>query len=81
MSGHQGTKKTTDRIQEEFYWPGIAMDVKRFVKSCEICQRTIPKHMVARAPLGAMPIIDTPFERVGIDIVGPIAPSSEMGNK
>ncbi|XP_040071417.1 uncharacterized protein LOC120843961 [Ixodes scapularis] len=81
MSGHQGTKKTTDRIQEEFYWPGIAMDIKRFVKSCDMCQRTIHRHMVPRAPLGTMPIIDTPFQRVGIDIVGPIAPSSETGNR
>ncbi|XP_040077970.2 uncharacterized protein LOC120849798 [Ixodes scapularis] len=81
MAGHQGTKKTTDRVQEEFYWPGVTAEIKRFVKSCDICQRTVPKHLVARAPLGTMEIIGTPFQRVGIDIIGPIKPSSENGNR
>ncbi|XP_040075237.1 uncharacterized protein LOC120847507 [Ixodes scapularis] len=81
MAGHQGTGKTTDRIREEFYWPGITADAKRFVKLCDICQRTIPKHLVIRAPLENMPIISTPFHRVGIDIIGPINPGSESGSR
>lgn len=81
MAGHHGTKKTNDRIQEEFYWPGLSMDVKRFVKSCDVCQRTIPKHMVVRVPLGAMPIINARFQTVGIDIIKPIKPGSEAGNR
>lgn len=41
------------------------------MKSCDVCQRTLPKHLVPAAPLEAMPLIDTPFKRVEIDIVGP----------
>ncbi|XP_049267363.1 uncharacterized protein LOC125756539 [Rhipicephalus sanguineus] len=81
LSGHQGIKRTTDRVLEEFYWPGVQSDITRFVKSCDICQRTIPKHLVGRVPLGNTPIIDTPFKRVAIDIVGPLSPMSESGNK
>ncbi|KAM7300391.1 uncharacterized protein ISCGN_020955 [Ixodes scapularis] len=81
LSGHQGIKRTTDRVLEEFYWPGVQGDVTRFVKSCDICQRTVPKHLVGRVPLGSMPVIATPFQRVAIDIVGPLAPISEKGNR
>lgn len=81
LAGHQGTKRTADRVLEEFYWPGVQSDVTRFVKSCDICQRTVPKHLVGRVPLGNMPIVETPFHRVAIDIVGPLSPTSEKGNR
>ena len=32
MSGHLGTKKTSDRVVAEFFWPGICGDVARFCK-------------------------------------------------
>ena len=32
-------------------------------------------------PLGKLPLIDTPFKRVAVDIVGPIEPRSEKRNR
>ena len=59
MSGHQGRKKTKDRIWREFWWPGFGAEVTRFCRSCDVCQRTIDNGRVASVPLGKMPIIDT----------------------
>ncbi|XP_042145250.1 uncharacterized protein LOC121835301 [Ixodes scapularis] len=81
LAGHQGTQKTMDRVLEEFFWPGVGADVKRFVKSCDRCQRTTPRGKVAKMPLGSMPLIGTPFQRVAVDIVGPLAPTTKKGNK
>ncbi|XP_064469691.1 uncharacterized protein LOC135384419 [Ornithodoros turicata] len=81
MSGHQGIKKTTDRVTQEFYWPGMQEDIQRYVKSCDVCQKTTPKGKVTKAPLGRVPIIDTPFQRVAVDIVGPISLPSDRGNR
>ena len=81
MAGHMGIRKTTSRILTEFYWPGICGDIARFCRSCDICQRTIPKGRIGKVPLGTMPLIDTPFKRVAVDIVGPIEPRSENRNK
>ena len=39
------------------------------------------KGKVTRVPLGEMPLIDTPFERIAVDLVGPIAPVSDTGNR
>lgn len=81
MSGHLATSRTTSRILSEFYWPGIQSDVKRFCRSCDICQRTIQKGKVSKYPLQKMPLIDVPFKRVAVDIVGPIQPVTDKGNR
>ncbi|GFO35039.1 Zinc finger protein [Plakobranchus ocellatus] len=45
------------------------------------CQRSFPKGQTAKVPLSAVPLIDEPFSRVAVDLVGPIVPSSERGFK
>jgi len=79
MSGHLGVRKTTDRLWADFYWPGISGDVRRYCSSCDACQRSMPKGKQAKAPLGKVPSVETPFEKIGIDLIGPIEPSSERG--
>ena len=76
MAGHLGIGKTIDRVVAEFFWPGVCVGMTRFCKSCYICQRTVQKGRVAKVPLGQLPLIDTPFKRVAVDIVGPIEPRS-----
>ena len=81
FSGHLGAKKTEVRILPNFFWPGLRQDVIRFCRSCDVCQRTVKRGSVRKVPLGSMPLIDTPFKRVAVDIVGPIAPPSEAGHR
>ena len=81
MSGHLAIKRTIQKVLAEFFWPGMNSDIKRFCQSCDICQRTIAKGRNTRAPLGSMPVIDTPFQRVAIDLVGPLEPRTDNKNK
>ncbi|KAL5020859.1 hypothetical protein ScPMuIL_000014, partial [Solemya velum] len=81
MGGHQGIKKTTARVLREFFWAGVSADVTRYCRSCDICQRTIPKGKVPKAHLGRMPLIDAPFQRVAIDLVGPIIPITDRKHR
>ena len=81
LQGHLGVKNTLTKIQSQFYWPGIVDSVYRFCKSCDLCQKTIDKGRVPRAPLGRMPLIVVPFQRVAIDLVGPLSPPSERGHR
>ena len=67
MAGHLAIKRTIKKVLSEFVWFGIASDIKRFCQSCDICQRTIPKGKIIKAPLGKMPRIDVPFRRVAMD--------------
>lgn len=81
MTGHLGISRTTSKVLAEFYWPGVQADVRRFCRSCDICQRTTPKGRTAKVPLGQMPIIEVPFKRVAVDLVGPIQPATSKGNR
>lgn len=78
-SGHLGKHKTTARIKQHFFWPGLHRDVAYFCKSCPQCQMTSSK-VPSKAPLQPLPIIGTPFERLGMDIVGPVE-KSKSGNR
>ena len=81
MAGHLGGKKTLDRIWRHFYWPGMCADVRRWCASCERCQRTTPKGLTKKVPLGEMPIVEEPFRRVAADLIGPISPPSDRKHR
>ena len=81
MSGHQGIRRTVDRVRSNFWWPGMQGDITRYCRSCDICQRTVAKGRTAKIPLGNVPIIDVPFKRVAIDLVGPMFPATDRGNR
>ena len=58
----------------------MSSDVNLFCQSCDICQRTISKGRISKVSLGKMPIIDIPFKRVAVDLVGEIFPASSRGH-
>ena len=81
LTEHLGIKKTLDRVVSEFLWSGVCADVARFCKSCDICQRNIRKGRVTKVPLGKLPLIDTPFKSVSVQLVGPIEPRSDKKSR
>eukprot|EP00731_Ephydatia_muelleri_P021055 Em0013g782a len=79
LAGHLGKHKTTDRVQQRFFWPTLRKDVADYCRRCEACQKTSrvkPRH----APLIPLPIMDEPFQKIAMDIVGPL-PRSRSGNR
>ena len=81
LAGHLGIKKTTDRIVTHFFWPGIFGDIRRFCQSCDICQRTVNRGTVKRAPVQNVPIVHLPFDKVAIDLIGPMSPVTNRGHR
>ncbi|XP_016307287.1 melanocyte protein PMEL-like [Sinocyclocheilus anshuiensis] len=79
MAGHLGGENTVLRIRDRFHWPGLDAEVKRFCRSCPMCQRTSPRRPPP-SPLIPLPVIDVPFERIGMDLVGPL-PKSARGHE
>ena len=79
LGAHLGVEKTYDRILGRFYWPGVKRAVQDYCRSCRECQKTAPK-VAYRNPLIPLPIIDTPFQKVAMDIVGPL-PKSSRGHR
>ncbi len=79
LAGHLGVENTTQRIRDRFHWPGMEAEVKRFCQACPTCQRTSPRKPPP-SPLIPLPIIEVPFERIGMDLVGPL-PKSAWGHE
>ena len=79
MAGHLGRKKTVDQVLQRFYWPGVFRDVKDHCPTCEQYQKTSTRG-VKKAPLVPLPIMDEPFKRIAMDIVGPL-PRSSTGRR
>ncbi|GFO02942.1 Zinc finger protein [Plakobranchus ocellatus] len=76
MTGaHLRCRRTKDKVLNYFYEPGLDGDVTRYYRSCDVC------HLVPRVPREKVPLVDTPFKRLAIYIVGPINPPSEVGHR
>ena len=80
-SGHLGTQKTLDRVLRHFYWPGIFKYVREYCRTCDVCQRLGKGATKARAPLINLPVIDKPWSRIALDIVGPLDICDKSGNR
>ena len=39
MGGHGGQWKTAEMVTQNFWWPGVTREVKRYVEGCNACQR------------------------------------------
>ena len=74
-----GKRKTIDRIMQRFYWPTLYRDVAAWCRTCEKCQKHSPIRNL-RAPLVPLPVIEEPFTRIAMDVVGPL-PRSSSGHK
>ena len=70
-AGHFGQERTMEAIRRRIDWPGIATDVRELCKSCPICQKAKPA-VVAKDPLHPLPILKDPFQRIAMDIFGPL---------
>uniref|UniRef100_UPI00358E509D filamin-C-like n=1 Tax=Myxine glutinosa TaxID=7769 RepID=UPI00358E509D len=79
-SGHVGAAKTLAKVKNQFIWPAMSRDIKRYCASCPICQRLGKGVKVFKAPLKPLPVISQPFQFVATDFVGPL-PKTSSGKR
>ena len=79
LGGNLGKKKTTEKIRRRFYWPTLFRDVADFCRSCDQCQKAGHRR-VRRVTMMPLPVITEPFDRIAMDIVGPL-PRSRAGHR
>ena len=71
LAGHLGKEKTARRILQLFYWPTLYRDVAEWCRCSAACQKR-------KVPLVPLPVMEEPFQRIAMDIVGPL-PWSRTG--
>eukprot|EP00052_Salpingoeca_macrocollata_P029090 m.289891 g.289891 ORF g.289891 m.289891 type:complete len:684 (+) comp22945_c3_seq3:97-2148(+) len=66
--GHKGRDKTKEFITRNFYWADLDQDVKDYVNSCDVCQRTKTiRHLVGE--LQPLPPPPEPYHTVTTDFL------------
>ncbi|UYV66767.1 K02A2.6-like, partial [Cordylochernes scorpioides] len=80
LNGHLGVARTTYRLKNKYYWPSMLKDVSEFVKTCHLCQSRKGSNQLPSGLLQPIPPANYPFERIGIDFVGPL-PSTKRRRK
>ncbi|UYV73872.1 hypothetical protein LAZ67_11001220, partial [Cordylochernes scorpioides] len=80
LNGHLGVARTTYRLKNKYYWPSMLKDVSEFVKTCHLCQSRKGSNHLPSGLLQPIPPANYPFERIGIDFVGPL-PSTKRRRK
>jgi len=77
--GHFGVNKTLEKIRKRFYWATCKRDVEEWCKTCETCLSRRGPSGKGKSPMQIVDVGKKPFERVQMDILGPLpVSSSEM---
>ena len=72
---HPGIRATQHLVTSRYVWPRINTDVRRWTRSCLQCQKSkVQRHTVT--PLSPFATPGCRFDRVHIDLVGPLPPSN-----
>ena len=76
--GHWGVQKTLYLVAKTYFWSGMSNDVKEYVAKCAACQKEKASFKL-RTTLHPLPIARL-FERVSLDLIGPLI-KSRWGNE
>ncbi|KAJ0183794.1 hypothetical protein K1T71_000217 [Dendrolimus kikuchii] len=65
-TGHPGISRMMSRAELTMYWPGIAQDIKKFVRTCHVCQKYQDNKQKMVLKYKKVPML--PWQEVGCDI-------------
>ena len=71
VTGHIGAEQTKHKIMKNYFWPGMAKEIKQICQSCERSQK-VAKHPSKVAPMQKTPTFIEPNHKISLDIVGPL---------
>lgn len=80
LACHGGRFKTTARVKETYFWPGMSDTIAKYVRNCELCKKTKAYNRQTTPPAGEFVEAKTPWRIVATDICGPF-PRSSNNNK
>ena len=72
MAGHPGVKRLLKSLQQDFDWPGMEDEIKEYVKGCMECQQNKADQQKKHTPLRPLAITSCPWERISVDLIGPL---------
>lgn len=77
--GHLGFEKTLEIIRRDYQWAHISADVRKIVLACQACASRKQGGRTKQREKFSISA-SKPFEKIMIDIAGPLAPASRYGH-
>uniref|UniRef100_A0A8C5LR95 Gypsy retrotransposon integrase-like protein 1 n=1 Tax=Leptobrachium leishanense TaxID=445787 RepID=A0A8C5LR95_9ANUR len=74
-AGHGGIRKTLDLILRHFWWPSVSLDVQKYVKTCDTCNRCKVPRTKVTGLLQPLPVPLRPWSSVSVDFIVDLPPS------
>ncbi|KAJ8946066.1 hypothetical protein NQ318_009191 [Aromia moschata] len=69
--GHFGVTRTLARVRDRFYWVNCRRDVEEWCRRCDLCSAKKGPNTRSRGKM-VQYLSGAPFERVAVDILGPL---------
>jgi len=79
-SMHGGHAKTYNKVATTYCWPKMSRDIKRYVSTCNICQKAKPRRHAPAGLLQPIPILSQPFKVVSMDFIPELPLSDGFNN-
>ena len=67
--GHPGEARTVEKIQRNYYFPGMIRKVRKFITACDKCQKNKPIHTKTPGKLHPGITPERPWQHITIDFV------------
>src|SRR6185369_5885441 len=78
-AGHLGIDKTYESISRNFYWPKMIKDVKKYIGSCDTCQRNKGTNQQPAGLLQPLAIPNQRWEQISMDFITQL-PTTQQGH-
>ena len=79
LAGHFGVSKTLELLRRKYFWQSMRKDVREYVKTCPICQRTKAKRHLPYGELSSFPVPSKPWQEITLDFITDLPPSKFRG--
>jgi hypothetical protein len=77
--GHPGRVKLLDLVNRTYWWPGITVAVRAYVKGCHLCDKTRTDRSAPKGFLKPLPLPLAPWQDISVDYITPLPPCERRG--
>ena len=75
---HSGYHRTYNRIAAYYYWPRMALAIRKYVQTCDVCQKIKHRKHAPYGYLQPLPIPNQPFETITMDFITELPESNSF---
>jgi len=69
IAGHAGGEHTYAKMQTHLFWPKMHKDIKRYISSCDTCQRNKASQLMKAGLLQPLPIPTECWVNISVDFI------------